>query len=439
MSLRPMDSELKRRMSPSLSLLVLASLTPQEHTVTIQDENISEIFFDDKTDLVGITVNVDTSKRAYEISSWYRERGIPVVLGGIHPSSSPDEAMNHCDAVCIGEAEDIWMTILEDSGNGGLRKSYYSDKPVTLDKYPIVDRNKVDQSAYLYSNILTTSRGCCFACDFCYNSCDYIHQCFRNRPIEQVIDEIKHLPTKQVMFIDDNFIGNPKWTNAFLNELKNLDVIWHAAVSVNIGKHPKLLDKMAATGCRSLFIGFESISPGSVESVGKHQNRISFYDKVIDEIHSRDIMINASMVFGFDHDTTDVFQNTLDWLVKNRIETITGHILTPYPGTKLFKKLDKENRITDYEPTHYNTSRVVFKPKLMTAEELYDGYLWIYRNFYSFKNIKARLPHNSRRWIPYLLFNLGYRKFGKITSIFGKQGFMRSIGRLARRLSYGIE
>ena len=150
-------------------------------------------------------------------------------------------------------------------------------------------------------------------------------------------------------------------------------------------------------------------------------------------------MINASMVFGFDHDHADVFPNTLDWLVRNRIETVTSHILTPYPGTRLFKRLEDENRILDYNWRKYNTANVVFRPKHMTPEELYQGYLWIYKKFYSFKNIFKRLPVNASERMSFLLFNLGYRKFGKVTSRIASAGFMNALGRFARRLSYNIE
>jgi len=241
------------------------------------------------------------------------------------------------------------------------------------------------------------------------------------------------------MFIDDNFIGNVSWTRDFLHAIKEFGLKWHAAVSVDIGAHLDLLDMMKETGCQSLFIGFETINSNSIQSVNKYQNSIDNYENLIREIHARGIMVNASLVFGFDHDYPDVFKQTLQWLVKNRIETMTAHILTPYPGTKLYKKFVRDGRIIDFDYSHYNTSHVVFSPKHITAEELINGYLWIYKEFYSFKNILKRLPIDPKQRIPYLLFNLAYRKFGHITSRLAKLGFMNSLGRLARRLSYGID
>jgi radical SAM superfamily enzyme YgiQ (UPF0313 family) len=242
-----------------------------------------------------------------------------------------------------------------------------------------------------------------------------------------------------VMFIDDNFIGNMHWTREFIETITPMNLVWHAAVSTNIGRHPDLLDAMAQSGCKSLFIGFESINHHSIQSVNKTQNHCDQYDKIIRMLHQRDIMVNASMVFGFDNDTPQTFPDTLDWLVENKIETVTSHILTPYPGTKLFERFQKENRIIDTDWNHYNTAHVVFRPKNMTPEELYHGYRNLYDQFYSIVNIFKRMPQSTRLKIPYLLFNLGYRKFGKVTSLAAHFGLLNRMGTLARRLCYGIE
>lgn len=436
MSLRPMDSEYKRLMSPSLALLILAALTPPEHQVYIEDENVRELNLNDNPDLVGITVNVDTSKKAYEIANTYRSRGIPVILGGIHPSNNPDEALQFVDSVCIGEAEELWEKILLDAAANKMQQKYFNDRPPDLAKAPIPRWDLLDRSCYLYTNIISTSRGCPFKCNFCYNSSDYMKDRFRNRPVENVINEIKSLNTRHVMFIDDNFIGNINWTKEFIKAIKPLGLKWNAAVSTNIGLHLDLLDEMKQSGCQSLFIGFETTNKDSITSVNKHQNNVDTYEKLIDELHSRGIMINASIVFGFDNDHPGVFADTLEWLVRNKIETVTAHILTPYPGTKLFKQLSEENRIIDFDWNHYNTSNVVFAPKNMTPEELFNGYIWLYDQFYSFNNIVNRLPEDKNQWTPYLLFNLGYRKFGKYTSKIAQVIKMSSFGKLATRLSY---
>jgi len=433
-----MDSEYKRVLSPSLALLTVASLTPEEHEVYIEDENTGRLNLDDKPDLVGITVNVDTSGRAYEIARHYKDRGIPTVLGGIHASANPEEALRHADAVCIGEAEELWCLILSDLQKGTLKKKYYTEKPADPSCTPIPRWNLLDQSKYLYTNIVCASRGCPFRCDFCYNSCEYI-QPPRNRPIKDVIEEIKRLNTKHVLFVDDNFIGNISWAREFIQAIKPMGLIWGAAVSTNIGRHLDLLDEMQSSGCQSLFIGFETINQDSLNGMGKYQNNVEKFENLIQGIHQRGIMINASIVFGFDSDYPSVFKDTIDWLTANKIETMTAHILTPYPGTVLYERLKSEGRIIDFDWSRYNTAHVVFEPKNLTREELYNGYLWAYNKFYSLKNILKRIPENHGQRLPYLLFNLGYRKFGKITAQLGRLGLMHSIGKLARRLAYGIE
>jgi len=437
LSLRPMDSEFKRRMSPSLSLLVLAALTPAEHSVEIQDENTGTLRLNDQPDLVGITANVDTARRAYDIAGRYRLRGIPVILGGLHPSAQPDEASQHANSVCIGEGEHLWEHILRDTMRRELKPRYYNPRPSNVAITPTPRWELIDTSKYLYTNILTSSRGCSFRCEFCYNSCAYVHNVYRSRPIENVIAEIVALNCRQVMFIDDNFIGNPESTRSLVAAIKPMGLTWHAAVSTNISKHPKLLDEMAESGCRSLFIGFESVNDDSLRNVGKHHNHICEYDALVRQIHNRGIMVNASMAFGMDYDRVDVFDRTLDWLLTNKVESLTAHILTPYPGTELFRRLEAEGRIIDRDWTHYNTSNVVFRPKHMSPYELREGYLRLYSSFYSMRNIIRRMPDDSRR-IPYLLFNLGYRKWGKAVSLLGRIGLMQRIGTFARRLSYGI-
>jgi radical SAM superfamily enzyme YgiQ (UPF0313 family) len=419
--------------------VTIAGLTPEPHRVYIEDENILKLNLDDNPDLVGINVNVDTAQRAFTIARGYRQRGIPVVFGGIHASANPDEMLAHCNSVVIGEAEEVWSALLEDFIAGCLRKTYTSDGATDLSKVPIPKWDLINRKKYLYHNIVVTSRGCPFKCDFCYNSSGYVKNPYRNRPIENVIREIEALKTKQVMFIDDNFIGNMEWTKFFIESIKPLNLIWHAAVSVNLVHHPDIIQAFSESGCKSLFIGFESINKESIKSVSKKQNRTEAYEEFIKTLHDHGIMVNASLVFGFDHDTPAVFEETLHWLIKNKVETMTAHVLTPYPGTRLHAKLRAEGRINDFDLRKYNTSNVVYQPKNMTPDELRSGYLWIYDRFYSMKNIIKRRPRNRSLWASFFLFNFGYRKYGRILSVLGKLGLMEKIGKLARKLSYGIE
>lgn len=382
---RPMDTKLKTRMSPSLALLTIANLTPKEHEVVIENENVEKIDFDEPVDLVAITATVDVMNRAVEISKEFQNRGVTVVAGGIHITSDPEGTANSFDAISVGMAERVWAEILKDKENNSLKKIYYDMENITGEEIVSPSYNIIDNKKYLYTNIISTSRGCPFQCDFCYNSCKNVLEIYINRPIDDVIKDIKALKTRHIMFIDDSFIGNPRWTKKLLKEIKPLKLKWNAAVTSNIVDMPELLDEMKESGCQSLFIGFESINSKSLDSVHKVQNSVNRYEKLVDEIHKRGIMINASFVFGLDEDDISVFSSTLEWIVKNKIETVTSHILTPYPGTKLYSSLLEENRIVDFNLTNYNTAHVVYKPKNMTAEELYNGYLWIYKEVYTLK------------------------------------------------------
>jgi radical SAM superfamily enzyme YgiQ (UPF0313 family) len=436
MNKRPMDTDLKTRMSPSLALLTLMRLTPDVHEVVMFNENVEKIDYSCGADIVGITVTLDVMPRAVQIAEKFQRLGIPVVAGGIHITSNPDDCMQYFNAVCIGAAERVWARIIKDMVHGRLQQVYHDMEGFC--GYEIVSPayNGIDKSKYLYTNVITTSRGCPNRCDFCYNSCR--NRIYVQRPIEDVFKDIELLGTRHVLFIDDNFIGVPSYTRELINRLRGMNLKWSAAVTTKIADYPDLLDMMAETGCQSLFIGFESINNSSLQTVNK-ENRFEKYERLVAEIHSRGIMINASMVFGLDGDEPDVFKRTLDWLIKNKIETLTSHILTPYPGTELYRRMKEEDRIIDYDLSKYNTSHVVFKPKGMTGEELYEGYLWMYRKFYSFRNILRRMPEHEAQRKSYILFNIFYRKFGRIISALARIIPMRALGRMAARISYRIK
>ncbi len=434
MRMRPMDTELKTRMSPPLGLLTIVNLLRDRHHVTVENENIRPVNFLDGPDIVGISVTVDTLPRAMEIAAEFRKRGIPVVAGGIHITTAPESIpAGAFDALCIGPAEGTWPRIMQDAEQGRLQKVYRCEGCFTGEEIVSPAYDAISPRDYLYCNIVHTSRGCPFRCDFCYNSCGnhpYVH-----RPIEDVLRDIHTVGRRHVMFIDDNFAGDPAWTRQLLHAITPLKIRWNAAVSLNAALDEELLDLMKRSGCEGLFIGLESVSEESLRSVHKGQNSLERAERAVRNIHARGMMVNASFVFGLDGDTPDTFRQTLDWIIRNRIETVTSHIMTPYPGTVLYDRMKAEGRITTDDLSLYNTANVVFRPARMTAEELQNGYLWMYRQIYSFRNILRRIPQMPDQRAAYLMFNLLYRKFGRFSDWLCRRVGYERIGYLGEKLS----
>lgn len=431
---RPMDTDLKTHMSPPLGLLTVMSVLRKEHRVMLENENIRPIQFFDGPDIVGISVTVDTLPRAIEIAREFRKRGTPVVAGGIHITTAADTIPEDAfDALCIGPAEGTWPRIMQDFENGMLKKVYRCEGGFTGADIVSPAYDAISSRDYLYCNIVHTSRGCPFRCDFCYNSSG--EHPYLRRPIADVLTDIHTVGRKHIMFIDDNFAGDLRWTKQLLQAITPLKIRWNAAVSMNVALNTELLDLMKRSGCEGLFIGFESVNEESIKAVHKGQNTLSQYEQAVRNIHQRGMMVNASFVFGLDGDTQDTFRHTLDWIVRNRIETVTSHIMTPYPGTVLYDRLKAEGRITTDDLSLYNTANVVFQPKGMTAEELKAGYLWMYRQIYSFRNILRRMPEKKDQRAAYLMFNLLYRKFGRFSDWLCRRIGYARIGWLGEKLS----
>lgn len=435
-SRRPMDSAWKTRMSPPLGLLAVGALTPPEHRVTLADENVERVDFGDKPDLVAFSVTADTFNRASDVARLYRARGVKTVMGGIHPTACPEDCLRETDAVVVGEAEGSWPRLVQDRADGRLERLYRPLGPVDLTSVPLPRWDLIQGNRYLFTNTLTIGRGCPWRCEFCYNSSTNIEARYRTKALDQIRNEIQSLGIRHVMFIDDNFIGDPPFARRLTAMLGQMDLTWHAAVSADIGRHDGLLEAMAAAGCRSLFIGFETLNPENLMHCRKTQNRVEAYDATIGRIHELGMMVNASVVFGFDQDGPAVFEETVDWLERNRVSTMTGHILTPYPGTRLHRRMEREGRIVTRDLRLYNTAHAVFKPARMTPEELERGYRRAYNRFYSWRSIGARLPVMADQRAAYLMFNLCYRKFGKVTSYAGRAIGMRPLAKLAKALSY---
>ncbi len=431
---RPMDTDIKTHMAPPLGLLTIVNLLRNDHHIRLENENLHPIRYNDGPDLVGISITVDTLPGAIAIAKRFRERGIPVVAGGIHITTAwqtiPPDAF---DALCIGPAEDTWPRIVRDAEDGCLQPVYRCEHPLTGRDIVAPAYDFIPGGEYLYCNVVHTSRGCPFRCDFCYNS--GAEHMYLHREISAVLEDIHTVKSRHIMFIDDNFAGDPVWTKRLLRAITPLGIRWNAAVSINAAFDTELLDLMQRSGCQGLFIGFESINEESLHAVHKGQNVIARYEEAIRAIHDRGIMINASFVFGLDGDTPAVFADTVDWIIRNRIETVTSHILTPYPGTALHARLERQGRILTRDLSLYNTAHVVFLPAQMTPEQLYQGYLEVYRKVYSFRGIWKRMPACRRQRPAYLMFNLFYRKFGALTDWLCKRAGYQRIGWLGEKLS----
>ena len=405
--------EVKSFWFAKLTLPHLAALTPEDIEVRLIDEAVEPINFDEPTDFVGITVNTYLAPRAYEISAEFRKRGVPVILGGVHPSLYTEEAQQHADSVAIGEAETIWEPILRDVEKGQLHPIYRATEFSSLKGLPLPRRDLLKQDAYLTTNTIQTTRGCPFDCDFC-SVTDFFGHTYRCRPLPEVIREIETLDLNHPMvFVDDNIIGRPQYALDLFNAIKSYKVRWGSQCSINLSKHSHVMKAAKESGCVAMFIGIESISQENIDDMHKGVNHVDKYYEAIQRIHDHGISINAGMILGMDHDDESVFERTLEFLEKTRIEYATFHILTPVPGTVLYHRMEQEGRIIDRDWSKYNGGYTVFKPKLMSPEALEEGYYWTYQQFYSMRSILKRIAEPSVEMFYKLALNLAYKRMIK--------------------------
>jgi radical SAM superfamily enzyme YgiQ (UPF0313 family) len=397
-----------------LTLTSLAALTPPEIDVRITDENVEPINFEEDVDLVGITGMVMHAPRAYEIASRFRRRNIPVVMGGPHASSLPLEAKEHVDAVVIGEAEDVWAGLIDDAREGRLKPFYKADAFCSMERMPHPRLDLLKQNAYMTVNCVQTTRGCPYQCDFCHVT-HFFGKTYRCRPVDEVIAEVERLSGEFIVFIDDNIAGNRQYARELFTRLKPLRKKWASQASITLTRDPELLKLAADSGCVSLFVGIESLSPENLKDVNKSFNRASQFEEAIRAIHDHDIMILAGLIFGLDHDDEGVFERTLRFCERNRIELPSFFLLTPLPGTSLFQRMESEGRLLHTDWGKYNGATVVFKPKLMTEETLQRGFNWVCKEAYSWGSIARRVFHPQQRFVTRLLSNMAYRSIAQKT------------------------
>jgi len=405
------SSRLGQPLFPPLSLMTIAALTPEKHNVTITDESIEAVDFDQEPDLVGLTAMTAAAPRAYQIADRFRQQGVPVVMGGMHASALPDEALQHVDSVVIGEAEELWPQLLEDFQQGSLQPVYRHEEypdPATI---PAARRDLIDIDKYVAKYTMQASRGCPFACSFCTVS-TFFGRTYRTRPIEDVIAEAASLEDEPIILVDDNIMGHPSYAEQLFEALADLKTTFATQASTTMLKTPELITKAAEAGCRALFVGLESISSQQLAKIGKNFNAVEKYKELVQRLHDNGISIIGSFMFGLDGDESDVFERTADFAEEAQIDIGQFSILTPLPGTKLYQQLQREDRIFDEDWSNYDGTRATFVPQGMSREKLDAGLQWIYERFYSWRSIFKRTASRLQPLI-WTLNAIYHRRAGK--------------------------
>lgn len=384
------------RKSPgfNLWLALLASLTPKDVKVIITDESIEKINFKEKVDLVGLSAMTCNVKRAFEIAQIYRKKGIKTILGGVHATLRPEECLKHCDSVVIGEAEEIWPQVIDDFRHNRLEKIYKADRFPDLRISPIPRYDLVKSDRYLGITVQTT-RGCPFDCDFC--SVKIINgPRYRMKEIRQIIDEIKSIKKIirfQFIFIcDDNIAGNPLFTKELIGTLRSSKIRWWICqASMDLGDKDDILPLMKKSGCIFVFVGIESIKQENLKEMNKKINKVEQYKNQISNIHSNGMLVWGSLILGNDFDDINTFRETYEFLQQNNILICMINILTPFPGTRLFKRIEDENRFLTRDWNLYDGNQPIIKFKNLTQEEFINGFNWLYKKYYDYDNIYERI------------------------------------------------
>jgi len=409
---------------PPLSLLTLAGMTPTErYEMLVRDEHVEPIPLEEEVDLVAIQVYISSAQRAYELADQYRRRGARVVLGGLHATTLPREAARHADAVVIGPAESVWSRVLRDFERGGLRRFYRGRSAGSAARVPLPRRELMNPLAYLVPNTMVTTRGCPHACAFCYKESFWGPRFYEARPPAALERELATLSGPVVFFLDDNLLADRRHGRALFSLLRGSGVVWQAAASLDVARDPAYLDEAYEAGCRSLFVGFESLSAENMSRQAKHVNAATDYAEAVRRLHDAGIMVNGSFVFGFDCDGPDVFERTVEFGVESKIETATFHILTPLPGTPVFDELAREGRLLHREWPLYDTDHAVFAPRRMSPAELERGHRRAMREFARYGSILRRslgLPAPLKR----IAYNMGWMKVDPLWSAIIRLGLM---------------
>jgi len=398
---------------PGLALPLIAALTPPSFDVEIVNDYAGEIDYDAPCDLVALTVMTPQADRAYQIGAEFKKRGRKVVMGGFHATNVPDETLQYCDAIVKGEAENVWGELLDDLKKGKLKKVYSSDEFADLSKLPVPRYDLLKREHFsLRALPVQTTRGCPMNCDFC-SVTKFYGGTYRFRPVEDVVRDIKAANRKWVFFVDDNLAAKEEYLLELCRAIKPLNITWGGQCNLNIGKKPEVLKAAADAGCFGLFLGVESLSEESLKSVHKGFNKIEEYEECLLNIRRHGIEPMVSMIFGLDGDDSTIFERTYDFLIRNEIAIAYIFILTPGPNTRLFERLEKQNRLTSKRWSSYGGDEVVFQPKKLTPDELEAGFWGVMKRFYSWSNIFRRvLTHGifNKKGVIMLKYNILHHK-----------------------------
>jgi len=383
----PLFRPIKYSLFPPLGLATLAAYLDPADEVSITDEHVEKLTVDDRADLVVIQVYITSAFRAYRIADHYRHMGAYVALGGLHVTSLPAEAAQHADTIFLGPGEDTWPQFLRDYRNGHPLRRYES-RIRTLQNLPPVRRDLIKRHLYLVPNSIVVSRGCPYVCDFCYKEAFFKGgRSFYTQTVDAALAEIDRLPGRHLYFLDDHLFGNTQFASALFDGMRGMARLWQAAGTVNSVLQPNLLEKAVRCGLRSLFVGFETTNISNLRGQRKMQNVNHDYSAAVRRLHAEGVMVNGSFVFGMDADDQTVFERTTEWAIGESIETSTFHILTPYPGTALYTRMQQEGRMLHNNWDLYDTRHTVFRPGILTPEQLEEGYWKAYKDFYRWGSI----------------------------------------------------
>jgi len=405
---------IKYSLFPPLGLATLAGHLAPDDEIELVDEHVEEINLNDAPDLVVIQVYITNAYRAYALADYYRARGAYVILGGLHVTSLPQEAAAHADSIFLGPGEDTFPAFLKDFRRGRPAPVYFSTKR-ELEGIPRIRRDLIKRNLYLVPNSLVVSRGCPHHCTFCYKDAFYQGgKSFYTQKVDEALAEIESLPGRHLYFLDDHLLGHKRFASQLFDGMKGMGRLFQGAATVDSILNGDLIEKAADAGLRSVFIGFETLDANNLSASNKRQNLGRDYEAVVERLASLGIMINGSFVFGLDSDDKDVFKRTVDWAVEHGLTTSTFHILTPYPGTKLFSEMELAGRITSRNWDRYTTRDVVYQPKGMSADDILTGYNWAYKNFYSWRNIALSSSYHLDRpthAMKQFAYSAGWKKF----------------------------